>query len=381
MKTMTTRTLNPYIKLVGKMDHRKHAWEASRPGTQETPREEIICMDFSLNSMAVYHFEARTSGFFRDLIMSIRPIAPWALGVRSMPEVNRDNIAVSGEYDNDMGYDGIDTFFARLEKGATRDNAREALPLTVASCYSFVIDYRALISFCQSIESLNERLFREYCIPLMFAADIDESEYKRTKLKSSLDYHIITPNEMIDGVVKTGNMVHGHYRMKMSMASQFLRQHHNKVKLGLWNMIPDYYHNDIRQSDIIDVVFYSDIHSYNKLMSMRSHWMLDWNMDMWGTLLGDYIKDMTVEDFWFFIPSGNNQPDPYFADNYNRVQRTDPGLPCPIMTECFYLIDERRKELGDNPVLDMYEGLFQQGLVKDNPENKYRLEYEAAGEK
>jgi hypothetical protein len=45
------------------------------------------------------------------------------------------------------------------------------------------------------------------------------------------------------------------------------------------------------------------------------------------------------------------------------------------MTEWRGAIAERRKETPDSPVLDMYERLFDEGFIKDNPDNEHRIKY------
>ena len=370
-------TLENYVKCLGMMDHRREAWKTSRPMFNEENLnfEKVEEMDLSLNSMAIYTFEMRSSVWFRDLIFSLRPIEGWALSTRSMP-INRDTIRLSSEYTNSgMGQSGIDEMFVKLEQGISRDHSRDVLPLSASSTYTFTMDYRVLISFCRNIEMLNISLWKEYCVPMLLAAEIDEEEYRKSTVRDSLVYYMIAEEEMINGIHRTGNMIHGHYEMKMALASQFLRQHYSKIKIGLWNKTDEYFHTDLRQYSPIDIVFYTDVHSYHRLMAMRSHWVLDHSMDMWGTVVGDYIKDMTTEEFWNFTPAGGDKRDPYWADCYNRVLLEDPGVPCPIMTEWPGAITERRKETPDSPVLDMYERLFDEGFIKDNPNNEHRVLY------
>lgn len=369
--------LNNYVKLLGKMDHRREAWKTSRPMFDEANLnfEKVEEMDLSLNSMCIYTFEMRSSVWFRDLIFSLRPLEGWALSTRSMP-ITRDTVRISSEYaDTMMGQDGIDEMFVKLEKGISRDHSRDVLPLTASSTYTFTIDHRVLISFCKNIEKLNRSLWKEYCIPMCVEAGIYQEIYNASTVQDSLVYYMIDEDEMINGICQTGNMIHGHYQMKMALASQFLRQHYSKIKIGLWNLTHEYFDSDLRQSNTIAIVFYTDFHSYHRLMAMRSHWVLDHSMDMWGTMVGDYIKGMSTEDFWNFTPAGGDKTDPYWADCYNRVLLEDPGVPCPIMTEWPGAIAERRKETPDSPVLDMYERLFDEGFIKDNPDNEHRVTY------
>lgn len=371
------KTLKNYVKCLGKMDYRREAWKTSRPKfTEENLNfEKVEEMDLSLNSMLVYTFEIRSSVFFRDLIFSLRPLEGWALSTRSMP-ITRETVCISSEFAfSGMGYDGIEEMFQKLESGISRDHSRDVLPLTASSTYTFTMDYRVLISFCKNIEKLNYPLWQEYCERMLSEAGITLDKYRKCTVRDSLEYYMIEKHEKINGIHKTGNLIHGHYQMKMALASQFLRQHYSKIKIDLWSYVYGYFDIDWRQSDSIDIVFYTDVHSYHRLMAMRSHWVLDHSMDMWGTMVGDYIKDMTTEDFWNFTPAGGGKRDPYWADCYNRVLLEDPGVPCPIMTEWPGAITERRKETPDSPVLDMYERLFEEGFIKDNPENEHRVLY------
>ena len=367
---------NNYVKLLSKMDSRQQAWKTSRPMFSEENLncDKVADMDLSLNSMLVYTFEMRSSVFFRDLIFSMRPLEGWALSTRSMP-VSLDTVRLSSEfYDRDDLYEGIEEMFRLLDKGLSRDQARDVLPLAVSSTYTFTMDFRVLMSFCKTISELNGNLFYEYCMPMLKAADAVDA-YKTTSVGHAKDYCLIHQQDKILGLEIVGSMAIGHYKMKMALASQFLRQHYSKIKIGLWNQLPNYYNNLTSQADVVDVTFAIDTHSYDRLMAMRSHWVIDWSPDMWGGLVGDYIQSMSTEEFWNFTPAGGGKQDPYWADCYNRVLLEDPGVPCPIMTEWHGALEHRRKEIGDNPILDMYERLFEEGFIKDNDKNEHRIKY------
>jgi hypothetical protein len=374
------RTLQNYVKMIALMDGRRRAWETSRPGITEKDIsfDKVMDMDFSLNSMMVYTLEIRSSVIFRDLLLSVRPIEAWAMSIRNMP-VNLDTVCLSSEFeDRDDYYAQILKMFKLMDEGASRDQARDVLPLAVSTTYTITIDFRALMGFCKAIEERNPRLFMEYCVPMLDETGT-EHMYTTTKVRSSLPYLMIQENERTLGVKEVGNMMFGHYQMKMAMASQFLRQHYSKIKIGLWNELDNYYDLDMDQSDKIDVAFYIDTTSYNRLMQMRSHWLIDWSNDMWGSLVGDHIKGMTTLDFWEFTPAGGGRSDPYFADGMGRVLMKDPGVPCPIMTECRAMINKRRRDWGDSPILDKYDQFFISGLVVDNPDNEYLKQYLASG--
>jgi hypothetical protein len=224
------------------------------------------------------------------------------------------------------------------------------------------------------MEDISPGLFKEYCVELLEVTGNTEI-YKTSTVAPATEYYMIQDHEKIDGIQRVGNFIIGHYKMKMALASQFLRQHYSKVKIGIWNMISDYDNIVLNQASIVDVVFCIDANSYHRLMSMRSHWVIDNSEDMWGALTRDYTKNMTPEEFWNFIPAGGGKDDPYWADCYNRVLLEDPGVPCPIMTECRQMIADRRKETPDSYLLNRYEELFDAGLLADNPDNEHRKLY------
>ena len=376
------KTLENYVKLLGTMDHRQEAWKTSRPKfTEENLHfDRISEMDLSLNSMKVYTIEMRSSVIMRDLIFSLRPMQGWALSTRSMP-INTDTVCLSSEFeDAESDYEGITEMFRRLDAGESRDKVREVLPLSVSNTYTFTLDHRVLVSFLKTLQEDYLNLWYEYGIPMLVECGLSLDELKESTVRSALEYYKIHDNEKINGIQQTGTMIHGHYQMKMALASQFLRQHYSKIKTGLWNIADDYYDLHMTQASKIDMVFYIDSHSYSRLMAMRAHWVIDWSMDMWGGIVGDFVKDMTTKEFWEFIPNGNGKTDPYWADVYNRVLREDPGMPCPIMCEWPAMLFIKEEEVGDSILLQKYKDLVSEGYIIDNPENEHRKKYIELGE-
>lgn len=374
-------TLKPYVKLVTMMDGREHAWRVSRPWFKEENLnlDSIGKMDLSLNSLRVFVLEIQSSSIFRDLIFALRPIEGWALSTRSM-KVNEDTLQVSSEFSHKERDDFmVKEMLRRVGNGESRDETRELLPCSISTKYTISINQRVLIAFCKSIEILNKKLFDLYCKEMLIITGM-EKEYDESTVKPVHEYVMITEKEKINGTQQVGEMIHAHFNVKMALASQFLRQHYSKVKIGYWNMVPEYFDLDYFQKDKIDIVMYVDSHSYRNLVSMRAHWVLDWSMDMWGGIVSEYIKEMSTEEFWNFIPNGGGKVDPYYADSYNRVIHEDPGLPCPIMCEWPAMIEKKVREVGESPLLQKYRDLATEGFIKDNPENANRKKYIKIGE-
>lgn len=372
------KTAKPHVKLITLMDGRESAWMASRPkfSKENLHLGEIGKMDLSLNSMKAYTLEFRSSSFFRDLVFSLRPISGWALSIRSMP-ISRDTLRTSEEFrhlhDDDKQ---IDDMLVYLEEGGERDNVRGMLRMSISTVYTVTLDHRVLLGFCKAMDRLNRDLFNIYGVLILNAVN-GWDDYDSCNYADVGKYYEINDDERQGGerTERVGGMIFGYYNMKVALASQFLRQHYSKIKIGFWNKIPNYFNESISQSDNIEVAFYIDKQSYAGLMSLRSHWVIDWSMDMWGGIVSDYIKGMPTEDFWEFIPNGAGKEDPYYADVYNRILGEDPGLPCPIMCQWPEMLDRKKKQVGDSPLIQKYYDLFAEGYVLDNPDNENRVKY------
>lgn len=374
------KTFDPYVKCIGVMDERLTAWNTSRPefDHSESAFSTVEDMDLSINSMKVYTLEIGSSILFRDLIFSIRPINGWARTIRNA-SINYDNLRLSTEFStNYSDYEKIVDFLAMDAAGHPRDKIRDLLPMSASTVYTITIDHRCLMGFLKSIKILNKRLFEIYGICILDAINGLQA-FENSTVKPIHDFLMIHDSERKYGLQTAGNMVFGYAKMKCALAAQFLRQHHSKIKIDYWNIVPDYFNQSFTQSDRIHVAYYIDKVSYHNLMKMRAHWIPDWSDDMWGSMISDYTKHMTTEEFWDFLPNGNGKKDPYFADNYNRVIRKDPGAPCPIMCEWPAMIDIKAKEVGENDVVKRYRDLVSEGFIKDNPENEYRKLYLTIG--
>lgn len=369
--------MQPNIKLVTISDPREHAWMASRPGFvhENIDMKAIGEMDLSLNSMCMYTFEITSSILFRDFMFSLRPIQPWARSLRSAP-LKRENLEQSSELASPGCERFIDDCLEMIDDGLPQDIAREVLPMSLSTVFCITIDHRTVVGFMKTMLEIDPRLFAVYG-DLFTKAVPGLKRFMESKVKEFSGAYLITDDERIDGTKTIGEMTFGHYTMKSALAAQFLRQHHSKVKTDLWTKIKEsgYHSIALQQRDPVEVVFYADRHAYNRLMQLRSHWFADWSVDMWGSIVGDYIKDMTLDQFWDFIPNGNGKPDPYHRDMYSRVIGEEHNLPCPIMCEWPDLVRQRIQTLGDNDISRVYLGLCNGGFIKDNPDNEYRQEY------
>ena len=364
----------PKIEILGKMDHREDAWKISRPGFNfdDLNMDDIGSMDLSLNSMAVYTLKITSSILFRDLLFSIRPIHPWARSLRSAP-LNTDNLALSGEFARGTDWEIVLDVLREIEDGVPQDKARERLPMSLSTDFTVVMDYRTLAGLVKTMMAIDYQLYDIYGKLLIAAIP----EMQDSNVRSYEDSVLLSNNELVHSYDTAGEMIFGSYAMKTSLTSQFLRQHHSKIKVYYWNMCQSrgYTNLSMYQDDTIQTAYYIDKSSYHKLMSIRSHWFADWSNDMWGQIVGDYIKDMSVEEFWDFLPNGNGKEDPYHRDMISRVKGEEHNLPCPIMCETPSLIKRRLQIHGKNPIISKYIELLYSGYFTDNPSNEFRQMY------
>lgn len=375
---MNANLTQPSVKLIDISDNRDKAWMFSRPGFDHSQlnMEEIGSMDMGLNSLCMLTFEIHSSILFRDFLFSVRPIFPWARSSRSAP-LTKDNCSISAEFEG-AGWSKIIKTLEKIESGVPQDQARENLPMTMSTAYTVTMDFRTVCGLIKTMYILDKELFETY--GNLFEKQIDHiAGYKSNTVKSFHENYLIKDNELkTSGVSRAGEMIMGSYEMKYPLASQFLRQAHSQVKTFIWNYIQESGYFNLwaeDQMDTVPVVYYTSKSAYHNLMQLRSHWFADWSNDMWGNIVGDYVKHMTAEEFWEFIPNGNGKIDPYFRDMISRVNGEEHNLPCPIMLEYPELVIQRLHRHGNNKVIMKYAELVSRGYIKNNPNNALRIQY------
>lgn len=370
--------MKPNVKLIAISDNREQAWKFSRPTFDHSDLglEKAVSMDMSFNSLCMLTFEITSSIMFRDFLFSIRPLFAWAKSSRDLP-FTADNLSISDEF-GDWGQDGITRALSIVRSGAHQNTARAYLPATLSTSYTMMMDFRTVCGLIKTLLAIDKDLYGIY--GWQFANEIRHIKgFEENKIKHFYDHYALNGSETEDiDLSRIGNMRYGSYRTKSALTSQFLRQSHSIVKTEIWNWFIDLGYLDaskMYQTGLIQVAFYTPIHIYHNLMKLRSHWFADWAPDMWGNIVGDYIKDMTLQEFWEFIPCGNGKPDPFHYHTLKRVTGDDLNSPCPIMLEYPDLVLQRFAEQGENPIIYKYLDLVRYGYIKDNPNNELRKQY------
>ena len=372
------------IKLIAISDSRKEAWQFSRPTFNHGDMDiaDAVKMDIGFNSVCMLTFQIKSSMLFRDFIFTLRPLMCWAMSSRDVP-FTKDNITISDEFDG-WGQTGIDSAIQRVGDGEHQNQARQSLPMTLSTQFTINLDFRSACGLIKSMKAIDSELYETYGV-LFEEAMKDIDGFEGNAIKSFEDSYLFTTKEGIPhNLQKVGSMVNGCYDMNYAMMAQFLRQSHARIKTSIWNDIASSGYFEAAkcfQCDKVAVEFYIPESDYSRLMSVRSHWFADWATDMWGGMIGDYTRDMTLDEFWKFIPCGNGKPDPFYYHTLKRVSGDDLNEPCPIAIECPSLILDRAEAQGVNPVITRYMDLANAGYINDNPDNELRRTYEKTIEK
>ena len=368
------------VKLIQIADSRKAAWQFSRPtfNHSDMDMEDATKMDIGFNSVCMLTFQIKSSMLFRDFIFTLRPLMCWAMSSRDVP-FTKENITISDEFKDSWGTNGIEDAIARVASGEHQNQARQSLPMTLSTQFTINLDFRSACGLIKSMKAIDENLYNTYGILFENAME-DVPGFLGNDIKSFEKSYLYSEEEgNVKSISKLGSMVNGCYAMNYAMMAQFLRQSHARIKTDIWDDIKNngYFRAAKRnQSDKVGVEFYIPDADYSRLMSVRSHWFADWAPDMWGTMIEDYTKHMTTEEFWNFIPCGAGKPDPFHYHTLKRVERDDLNEPCPIAIEKPSLILDRCTEQGHNYVVERYAELAAKGYIKDNPNNLLRKRYE-----
>jgi len=369
--------IEPKVILVGFSDCRERAWKNSRPtfDSEDMKMQSALGMDMSFNSLCMLTFEVTSSVLFRDFLFAIRPIYAWAMSTRDV-EFTEETLQLSAECG--WGAHALDGILERTREGVDQNILRMDLPLTLSTTYTIAMDFRTVCGLIKTMRKIDTHL---YCVyGEMFQREICHIEgYKDNKIKEFSKSYLLTEEELEPSPLRRyGDMFYGSRRMNSALAAQFLRQSQSKVKIDIWNEIREVGYEEaceMRQCDDVRVAYYIPANIYIALMVNRSHWFADWRNGMWGEIIGEYVEEMTIQEFWEFIPSGNGKPDPYHYHTLKRVNGDDLNSPCPIALEMPSLLYDRLDSQGPNPVIKRYINLYEQGYIKYNPDNKMQIAY------
>lgn len=379
----------PTVEIMNSFDGRKDAWILSRPNihdVEKTTIEDIESMDLPLLGAKVYQLHLRTSILFRDIFLTLRPLpGAWARSLRINP-INEEDVEISVESSHIYADRAmVEEYFALLKDGVTLDSAKSHLPMSVMTDYSVVIDDRTLVAFLRCMQDHFEALYHMYGPIFLKAIGMSHEELMARNVSDIYDRYALSQEEILyyDRPVQyLGDQVFGSWILPSNIMAQFIRQSYANVKNGLWNLMasnPDRI-PALSCDQPIQVALYTNKHAFLRTAANRSCTVAKWDKrsDGWGPVTESILKGMTPIEFLRFLPChGCYDGCPFKGDLQARVALEDVGLPCPIQCEDPRLVWKRLRIYGsDSYTATMWQMAANTGLIKDNPDNQYRQQYE-----
>lgn len=386
-----TKYKDPEVKLVNMFDERINAWKISRPYLKddEINLSDIERMDLAVSGACSYELYFRSSIFFRDLLFSIRPaVGVWARSQRTIP-FDTDNMFLSGEYEgicDEYLQEKMRLVYEDLANGVPQDYAKKKLPMACSTEYSINMDDRTLVAFLKMLRIHCPSLYNVYGLKILNAIGRDDSYVVNRNCKDIFDKLKVSKSEY-DAVGTTEThmeMFMGSFRQSANLASQFIRQHYSTVKNELYNImdgrnIADFSH--LLCNDEIVVVLYADKKSFEKVISVRSCFFGQWDMEdnsSWSSVIGTVVKDMSPQEFISMLPcKGHCDKCGIYKDMEARIKCQEVNPVCPILAEKPSIVKARGKKYNSNSIIyNKWVELVDNGLISDNPFNKDRKLYE-----
>lgn len=365
-----TRIIKPFVKLMDSCDLREKAWRISRSldKNEEVDMRHLKKADFALNDCATFYLHFGSSVIFRELLMSVSPLSVWSRSSRVDPIAET---ALSAEYETSENLTYFEGTVREAANGGAQDVARLQLPLSMSSEYVVGTGFRTWISFLKALEFKCPKMFEIYGTMIMKALNItDLGDYNYGNMINSVsfsdkDYKVPAGTKNCYGF--TGMK----FKTTFTHASHFARHMHNKFRSTVWDLAAKFdEHNFMNLLEPVEVITMMPTDSYEAMLSHRSDWLADYNV--WAGFVEAGTADMTVQEYYEMLaPVGN-----YLADNMARIALTDPNILDARIAECPGLVYKRLETEGDNYIIRRWIEMVEAGLIKDNPNNEHRNNYE-----
>lgn len=386
----TTITGDTVINLISITDNRRIAWYNSRPNIKEDIEtldlSKVFSADFGIADQCHITLQLRTSVLFRELVSCLRGTTMWAQTSRINPI---DKLQVSTEYQDTASYENsqlkIKEAINELEAGTPQDLARLKVPVTISTCYFLEAPLRTWIILLKILKGFNTKIADHYFYHIwrVIKSALDSTDKDNKKLEFS-DYKFdsknlalssmrVTKEEMAEPLsyVKSYGTSIVKFNSNVGMAAQFARHQHNQFRSSIWDYFlqPEDEHYKINLLSPITIITAMPESSYKTILSHRAEWLADFNL--WSSFVESGTSELSDEEFSKVLDDPNN----YLGDNLERIKLTDPNYPDPRILEMPELIDWRIKAEGHNYIIDRWKRLADLGYIKDNPNNKYRIQY------
>lgn len=352
---------NLFVKKIGDTDVREYAWRISRPymGSQEeVDLEDLSKMDFQLNTLRWIPLHFRTSAFFRELLTTIRPYAMWSQSSR----VNKFEDIEFPYYLSEVSKsycESVKLNILESMEGADKskqDSLRLELPIAHVTEYVYATDFRTWISFLKSLRDIYPELFLIYGKMIMRALNIKSLEEYKYQQVISDGYYTDLDTYLSLGIHQLGSMFVIKENISISLRAQLAR--HIGIKI-----IDNYYwkYSDETKllKDRISIVMVVDSGMWEKVLRHRSCWIAHY--ELYESFILTYMNtyDKSFSDMLYC--GGDKDKCSCRADVQARLEKKDPGLPCPFfMTrseDIFDTITRRLMNSGESEITKKYMDL------------------------
>lgn len=357
--------------------------------------EKLIKMDLGFNYFANITLRINASILFREYMYSFSDYrGKWAETARySNPnELNLSSEAVA-LFDEICNTDAVvENYLQAVEKyesGENKqfDNTRELMPIFTQRMFQISLPVKLLIrilghfkylaSMAPGLNEMWKKIWLafakvpelEHWLPLIRKYSVKDNEM-------SLGYTVKLETTRI-GFVLYSQLIR-HEGIRVRGLDNFL------VKLGQGDYIPT---GDCTQELEVSIEDPND--RMVDILRLRTSWFAvtdgDWSSkNTWGALLKNYITgdlkydkkylkyfDKSTEEF---LPSS---VDSYSLDDDLRLHKGyDAYFPDAFSLQSRKIVEQRIERYGMNPLMKDYLQMFDEGYVKDNPNNSKRKKWE-----
>lgn len=325
----------PKVRLIkGDIDWQQQlvdVWKISRPQSKDTSIQEILQIDAPILDFASFIVEFTVPVFIRDIFCSMREHTVWARTTRVENIIDDFRISTTDAFSIDFAKQCLSEMKDARDHGIMQDQYRSYLPLTYSTTFSTRISVRSLVKFFAYISKIRDDLnhgsfasgiyynlllsmhdlFIETGIPIndlmKSIAKIDICPRKKIKIETAMEKgtHFTTLN----------------LETSYSFRAQIIR--HRPI-----TFVDNYY--DTISSDVCLVSHFGDM----LRMSLTS------TNDFWDTIVKKRNCWLAQSDMWYPIVKLINKNAPFSVpcddghckfsgDCAQRLNKTDPGLPCP----------------------------------------------------
>lgn len=357
--------------------------------TIKSVTDELRSADLSYNYFAVARFNINSSLLLREFFYTfIESKANWATTQRFGFEFEDDKISEETLWIPNMER-ALMEFKAKKEeyladKSIPFESVRDKMPL------GYSVNWQCMMPIKQFMIYLSA-FARLFGITSKIWETVYTACYKNKDLRPWLNLipkYMYTP-EVSSYFTHTSKTTEIGY----SLYSQLIRHEGVKV-IGFFDFLKSLQESNdesllpIRERTF-EVSISADPERINQIVRIRTDWFAmtdNWNdKNSWGRILSLYLVDephlfRNKEFLSCFDKDANFLPNSFgthgLDDNLRIAKGYKTNLPNPFILESHAIVEERIKRSGMNPLYKIYLQLFDDGYVKDNPNNELRKKWE-----